>query len=141
VFDIHSQAVLDLAKAGAAAALLLAERIAKLESPRAIWILVPAAVVESTLDELAPLLAPDDAVIDSGQLVLARRQPPVAGSRQERNSLCRRRHLGRRLGPGARLLPDDWRRARHREKAGDEDVANKVLSALRVQFGGHEEKH
>jgi 6-phosphogluconate dehydrogenase len=66
VFDIHPQAALDLAKAGATATRSLAELIAKLDTPRAIWIMVPAAVVDSTLGELAPLLAADDAVIDGG---------------------------------------------------------------------------
>jgi 6-phosphogluconate dehydrogenase len=66
VFDIHPQEALELAKAGAMATHSLTELIAKLEPPRAIWIMVPAAVVESTLGELAPLLAPDDAVIDGG---------------------------------------------------------------------------
>ncbi|MEO8261529.1 MAG: phosphogluconate dehydrogenase (NAD(+)-dependent, decarboxylating) [Pseudolysinimonas sp.] len=66
VFDIHPQPALDLAKAGASAAGSLADLIAKLERPRAIWIMVPAAVVGSTLGDLAPLLAPDDTVIDGG---------------------------------------------------------------------------
>lgn len=66
VFDIHAQTALELAKAGATATRSLAELIAKLEKPRAIWIMVPAAVVDSTLGELAPLLAPGDVVIDGG---------------------------------------------------------------------------
>jgi 6-phosphogluconate dehydrogenase len=66
VFDVHAQAALDLAKAGATATRSLPELIGKLETPRAIWIMVPAAVVESTLGELVPLLAPDDAVVDGG---------------------------------------------------------------------------
>ena len=66
VFDIHPQAALDLAKNGATATRSLAELIAKLATPRAIWIMVPAAVVDATLGELAPLLAADDAVIDGG---------------------------------------------------------------------------
>jgi 6-phosphogluconate dehydrogenase len=66
VFDTHPQAALDLAKAGAVATHSLAELISALEPPRAVWIMVPAAVVETTLDELTPLLAPGDAVIDGG---------------------------------------------------------------------------
>jgi 6-phosphogluconate dehydrogenase len=66
VFDVHAQAALDLAKAGATATRSLPELIGKLETPRAIWIMVPAAVVDSTLGELVPLLAPDDAVVDGG---------------------------------------------------------------------------
>jgi 6-phosphogluconate dehydrogenase len=65
-FDIHPEAARDLVKAGATASASLAELVSKLEAPRAIWIMVPAAVVESTLGELAPLLAKGDTVIDGG---------------------------------------------------------------------------
>jgi 6-phosphogluconate dehydrogenase len=66
VFDTHPQAALDLAKAGATAATSLAELVAKLEAPRAIWIMVPAAVVDSTLGELARLVTSNDVLIDGG---------------------------------------------------------------------------
>ena len=66
VFDVHQQAGLDLVKAGAVAASSLSDLVAKLEAPRAIWIMVPAAVVEATLAELVPQLAADDALIDGG---------------------------------------------------------------------------
>jgi 6-phosphogluconate dehydrogenase len=62
VFDIHPQSALDLAQFGAAATGSLSELVSKLEPPRAIWIMVPAAVVDATLRDIAPLLAPDDAV-------------------------------------------------------------------------------
>jgi 6-phosphogluconate dehydrogenase len=65
-FDIHPQAARDLVKAGATASVSLAELVSKLDTPRAIWIMVPAAVVESTLGELVPLLAKGDIVIDGG---------------------------------------------------------------------------
>jgi 6-phosphogluconate dehydrogenase len=66
VFDVHPQAAQDLVKAGATATRSLTELVAMLDKPRAIWIMVPAAVVESTLGDLVPLLAADDAVIDGG---------------------------------------------------------------------------
>src|ERR1700677_3440850 len=66
VFDVHPEAAQEAVKAGATATRSLDELVARLERPRAIWIMVPAAAVESTLDELAPLLATDDTVIDGG---------------------------------------------------------------------------
>ena len=65
-FDVHPQASEDVVKAGASAARSLAELVSRLEAPRTIWIMVPAAVVESTVRELAPLLAKGDTVIDGG---------------------------------------------------------------------------
>jgi 6-phosphogluconate dehydrogenase len=44
----------------------LADLVSKLTQPRAIWIMVPAASVQSTLDQLRPLLAQGDIVIDGG---------------------------------------------------------------------------
>jgi 6-phosphogluconate dehydrogenase len=66
VFDIHPQPGLDLAKSGATATSSPSELVSKLVPPRAIWIMVPAAVVDATLRDIAPLLASDDAVIDGG---------------------------------------------------------------------------
>ncbi|HUB41043.1 MAG TPA: decarboxylating 6-phosphogluconate dehydrogenase [Streptosporangiaceae bacterium] len=51
---------------GMTAATGLADLVSKLTQPRAIWIMVPAASVQSTLDELRPLLAQGDIVIDGG---------------------------------------------------------------------------
>jgi 6-phosphogluconate dehydrogenase len=65
-YDRSADAVKQLAGEGAAGASSLADFVAKLEQPRAIWIMVPAAVVQSTLDQLVPLLADGDIVIDGG---------------------------------------------------------------------------
>jgi 6-phosphogluconate dehydrogenase len=44
----------------------LAELVSKLEKPRILWLMVPAASVDATLDQLVPLLAAGDMVIDGG---------------------------------------------------------------------------
>lgn len=44
----------------------LAELVANLQAPRVVWLMVPAAVVDATLDELVPLLEAGDVVVDGG---------------------------------------------------------------------------
>ena len=66
VYDVNASVVQELAGEGAAASGSLADFVAKLETPRNIWLMLPAAFVQSTLDELVPLLDADDAVIDGG---------------------------------------------------------------------------
>ena len=65
-FDSQPQAARDVTKAGATGSGSLAELVSKLQTPRAIWIMVPAGAVDATLGELAPLLAKGDTVIDGG---------------------------------------------------------------------------
>jgi 6-phosphogluconate dehydrogenase len=65
-FDVTSRAVTDLAKDGPEPAKSLKDMIAKLPSPRAVWLMVPAAAVEPTIRELAPLLEAGDTIIDGG---------------------------------------------------------------------------
>ena len=66
VHDRSAQAVAALAGEGAAGAASMAELLARLERPRALWLMVPAAVVDATLAELLPLLEPGDALVDGG---------------------------------------------------------------------------
>ena len=66
VYDIHQDAVQALAKEGAVGATSMEDLVAKLQAPRAVWMMVPAGVVDATLKGLVPLLAKDDAVIDGG---------------------------------------------------------------------------
>ncbi len=58
--------VQEVEEAGAQGAASLEELVAKLEPPRAAWIMVPAAAVQSVLDEISPLLEPGDILIDGG---------------------------------------------------------------------------
>src|SRR5689334_109147 len=66
VYDMNADAVKDLAGEGATGAASLSEFVEKLEKPRAVWLMLPAAVVDSTLNQLADLLDPGDTVIDGG---------------------------------------------------------------------------
>jgi 6-phosphogluconate dehydrogenase len=65
-YDVNADAVATLAAEGATGATTLAEFVGALETPRAIWIMVPAGIVQSTLDDLVPLLDEGDIVIDGG---------------------------------------------------------------------------
>lgn len=66
VHDLNRDAVLELEKEGATAAASLQDFVAKLAPPRKVWLMLPAGVVQSTLDELTALLQPDDTVVDGG---------------------------------------------------------------------------
>jgi len=66
VFDRSPALVGDLVKEGAQGVSSLADLVAKLERPRAIWLMVPAAVVDQTIGELSPLLENGDTIIDGG---------------------------------------------------------------------------
>jgi 6-phosphogluconate dehydrogenase len=66
VHDVSAQAVQALAADGALGSASLSDFVAKLNRPRALWLMVPAAVVDATLNELQPLLEAGDIVIDGG---------------------------------------------------------------------------
>jgi 6-phosphogluconate dehydrogenase len=66
VHDTRPEAVKELIAPNIDGAFSLQEFVAKLATPRAIWIMVPAAVVDSVLGQLVPLLSRGDIVIDGG---------------------------------------------------------------------------
>src|SRR5262245_5480444 len=66
VFDRSPKSVQELAAEKAIGAASLAEFVKKLAKPRAVWLMVPAAVVDETIAGLEPLLEPDDILIDGG---------------------------------------------------------------------------
>jgi 6-phosphogluconate dehydrogenase len=65
-YDVNPDAVKSLEADGAVGASTLEEFVSKLEKPRNVWIMVPAGIVEPTLEKLVPLLEADDVVIDGG---------------------------------------------------------------------------
>ena len=113
VYDVHAEAVKTLSTRAPSARHRSRISPPSWRTPRAIWLMVPAAVVDQELTKLAPLLEAGDIVIDGGnsyyrddirrgaELEAARH--PLRGCRDER----------RRRRARAWLLPDDRRRAGH----------------------------
>ncbi len=66
VFDMSQAAVQTLAKEKATGAASREDFVKKLKAPRAIWLMVPAAVVDKTIADLLPLLDAGDILIDGG---------------------------------------------------------------------------
>jgi 6-phosphogluconate dehydrogenase len=66
VFDMSPKAVQELVQEKAVGASSLADFVKKLEKPRAVWLMVPAAVVDKTIADLVPALERGDILIDGG---------------------------------------------------------------------------
>ncbi len=66
VYNRHKEPVAEMEKQGAVGAYSLEELVEKLEPPRPIWMMLPAAIVDLMLEKLVPLLEPGDIVIDGG---------------------------------------------------------------------------
>ncbi|HVA57738.1 MAG TPA: decarboxylating 6-phosphogluconate dehydrogenase [Gemmatimonadaceae bacterium] len=66
VYDTHPKAMQDLVSKGATSATTIADFAKKLSKPRVVWMMVPAAAVDSVLQSLTPVLDRDDIVIDGG---------------------------------------------------------------------------
>jgi 6-phosphogluconate dehydrogenase len=66
VFDMSSKAVAELVAEKAIGSYSLADFIKELTKPRAVWLMVPAGVVDKTIADLAPLMEPGDILIDGG---------------------------------------------------------------------------
>jgi 6-phosphogluconate dehydrogenase len=66
VFDMSPKAVSEMAAEHAVGSASLADLVKKLERPRAVWLMVPAAVVDKTIADILPALEPDDILIDGG---------------------------------------------------------------------------
>src|SRR5262245_55866491 len=66
VFDMSAKAVEELVEERAAGASSLQDLVTKLDRPRAIWLMVPAAVVDKTIRDLLPHLEAGDILVDGG---------------------------------------------------------------------------
>jgi 6-phosphogluconate dehydrogenase len=66
VYNRSTPPIEELAREGATGSSSLADLVQKLETPRFVWLMVPAGVVDATLADLLPLLSPGDTVIDGG---------------------------------------------------------------------------
>jgi 6-phosphogluconate dehydrogenase len=66
VYDMSPETVAELAKEKAVGTTSLADLVKKLKAPRAVWLMVPAAVVDQTIADLLPHLEPGDTLIDGG---------------------------------------------------------------------------
>jgi 6-phosphogluconate dehydrogenase len=65
-YDQNLQMVQTLVAEGALAASSLQELVAQLQPPRVVWVMLPAAIVDRALEQVASLLAPGDILIDGG---------------------------------------------------------------------------
>jgi 6-phosphogluconate dehydrogenase len=66
VFDMSPKSVEELAKEGATGSSSIKDFVSKLEKPRAVWLMIPAAVVDSTIAQIVPFLEAGDILIDGG---------------------------------------------------------------------------
>jgi 6-phosphogluconate dehydrogenase len=66
VYDVNPDSVKALAGEGATGASSLQDLVDKLDAPRSVWLMVPAAFVDDTVGDLAPLLSADDTIVDGG---------------------------------------------------------------------------
>jgi 6-phosphogluconate dehydrogenase len=66
VYDVHTASAAPLVKEGATGGDSLEEFVAKLKPPRAVWLMVPAAVVDETIEKLSGRLERGDILIDGG---------------------------------------------------------------------------
>jgi len=109
VYDRSEQAVDDLVRENAVGATSLADLAKKLQKPRALWLMVPAAVVDKTIADLVPLVEAGDVLIDGGNSY-------YVDDIRRANELAPKKIYyvdvgtsGGVWGLGARLLHDDWR--------------------------------
>ena len=111
-YDTSEDSVAALEKDGAVGARSLEEFVEKLEKPRVAWVMIPAGITDKVVEQLAELMEAGDIIINGGNSNYREDYDRAAALAEQRHPLPRRRHQRRRVGPRARLLPDDRRRGR-----------------------------
>src|SRR3954454_14312994 len=66
VFDTNTESISELEGEGAVGATTMEEFVDKLETPRAVWVMIPAGITGKVVDQVAELLTDGDIVIDGG---------------------------------------------------------------------------
>ncbi len=111
VFDANLDASLALGREGATSSAALQDLVKRLTPPRVVWLMVPAGeATAKAVDELGRLMAEGDTIIDGGNSFWKDDIARAKALRAQGHPLSRCRHQRRRMGAGARLLPDDRRR-------------------------------
>ena len=87
VFDVSTDAVNTLANEGATGAASMVDLAHRLSKPRAAWMMVPAAVVDATLEQLVPLLEKDDVVVDGGNSYIGMTSSVPSGFRPKESTM------------------------------------------------------
>jgi 6-phosphogluconate dehydrogenase len=158
-YDRTPEAVTKLAKEGATGASSLTEFVEKLRMPRALCLMVPAAFVDASIDELVPLLEKGDTIIDGGN---SHYHDDIAGAKRlgarglhyvdmgTSGGVCRERGYCLMISGEKDVeaandegVPAHVLTAALFERFASRDLdlfQNKVLSAMRFGFGGHVEK-
>jgi 6-phosphogluconate dehydrogenase (decarboxylating) len=157
VFDVFADSVAKLAAEGATGGSTLADFVQKLSQPRAIWLMVPAAHVDSTINQLLPLLEPGDIVIDGGN---SHYQDDIRRGQELQPKGLHYVDVGTSGGVSGRVADSGegrWTIQAAVDESvpahvltaavydrfssrGEADFSNKILSAMRFGFGGHVEK-
>jgi 6-phosphogluconate dehydrogenase len=115
VFDMSPKAVEGLVAEKATGAASLEDLVKKVAKPRAVWLMVPAAVVDDMIAKVVPSLDTGDILIDGGNSYYIDDIRRAKKTRDQATPLCGCRHERRSVGAGAWLLHDDRRRRERRE--------------------------
>jgi 6-phosphogluconate dehydrogenase len=147
VFNKSRKAVDDLVREKATGATDLEDLVKKLATPRAIWLMVPAAAVDQTIADLVPHISAGDIVIDGGNSYYI---DDIRRARDLAAKGIRYLDVGTSGGvwglikaaidesvPAPVLSAALYQRFASR---GEADYQNRLLSAMRFGFGGHLEK-